>query len=162
MIQRIQSIYLLIVISSAILLFYAPYCSVMSENSTPIVSEQSFLLESHGIYKIMPVKNELQVPTEIFNIINLVLIGICGLCVFLFKNRKLQMRVAKIAILIVVIFFSTVNYELFKMTDLSGSSGHIRFLTGWYMPFAQIILLVLSIRAIQKDEDLVRSADRLR
>lgn len=162
MIQRIQSLYLLSVIAISILLFYVPYCNVQSENPKPTATEQSFLLQSQGIYKILTQKNELQLPTDIFNIINIVLIGMSTLSIFLFKNRKLQMRMVKIVMLIVIIFFSSINYELFKMTDLSGSSGHIRFLLGWYIPFAQIILLVLSNRAIQKDEDLVRSADRLR
>jgi len=72
------------------------------------------------------------------------------------------MQIAKLGILTMVILFAAINYQLFKMTDLNSSSGHILFLVGWYMPFAVILLLVLSIRAIKKDEDLVRSADRLR
>jgi hypothetical protein len=162
MIQRIQTLYLAGTLLLSILLFYVPYCSVFIDPSSPKESEQSFLLDNHGIYKIQNQKNELQIPTQMFNLLNLAGMACVGICIFLFKNRKLQMRMAKIAMLIDVFFFSAINYQLFNMADLSGSAGHIRFLTGWYLPLVQILFLVLSIRAIQKDENLVRSADRLR
>ena len=162
MLQRIQSVYLFIAMILVLLMLYIPYCSIYSEQSTSNTQTSSYLLQSKGIYRLQDTQKELITPTPFFKINILLFWGLCGFCIFLYNNRKLQIQIAKLGILAMVILFAAINFQLFKMTDLNSSSGHILFLFGWYMPFAVILLLVLSIRAIKKDEDLVRSADRLR
>jgi hypothetical protein len=43
-----------------------------------------------------------------------------------------------------------------------GSGYKTMYLAGSYFPIIEVILLVLSIRAIKKDDAMVQSADRIR
>jgi hypothetical protein len=45
---------------------------------------------------------------------------------------------------------------------ISGKTGEVRYKLGAILPIVSVILVFLATRAIKKDEDLVRSADRIR
>ena len=100
--------------------------------------------------------------------------GVIGLlCIFLFKNRRLQMRLATLGFMttlayIFLLFFWAVD----KYADVLLSHGLTRFLSeakpevswgvGAFIPMAALVFFFLAQRAIRKDEALVRAADRLR
>jgi hypothetical protein len=82
--------------------------------------------------------------------------------IFLFKNRQRQMQLAMLStiltgLLIVLMFVLGYYYaqRLPEGTTVQISTGAALFLTA-------IPLLLLAHRAIKKDEELVRSSDRLR
>jgi hypothetical protein len=58
-------------------------------------------------------------------------------------------------ILLGLIFFATDS--LSSITDVK-----VHYLFGIYLPVIEIVFLYLAIRFIKRDEELVRSADRLR
>lgn len=95
----------------------------------------------------------------------IVLFGIAGLLaivsIFLFKNRKLQMRLTIFAfianllgVVMAIIFYMQNSQDLGEQAVNDGA--------GIYMPVASFVLLLLAYRFINKDEKLVRSMDRLR
>ena len=85
-----------------------------------------------------------------------VVVGLMDLiAIFLYKERKMQILLGKLNILLsAVLLFGTIYVEMpFEVKEV-----------GW--PIGMILISVISIavanQAIKKDEDLVRSADRLR
>ena len=79
--------------------------------------------------------------------------------IFLFRNRKLQFVLGRINILLNLILLGLfVYWSLTVSGETSVSEKGIGMLT----PVFSIVFLVLANKAIKKDEDLVKSVDRLR
>lgn len=116
MIQRIQSLYLLIttILGLLIFCFYIP-----------------------TLYKIL----------SYFSIS-----GLSVTTIFLFKKRSLQIKLCGLLILL-----CTIELVLFSFFYLE----RVEFVI-MIIPIVQAIFIFLALRAIKKDEELVRSVDRLR
>jgi hypothetical protein len=78
------------------------------------------------------------------------------LTLLLFKKRKIQLMINRIHFVIQIGLAIVLIYGLFNTVDMNP------FLLWLMMPFLSLILLLLSSKAIRKDEDLIRSIDRLR
>ncbi len=87
---------------------------------------------------------------------------------FLFKNRVMQMRVVAIAFLlgvvdIFLIFIWAVDSYISKVTvPMACTDIDVHYGIGTWCPIVAVILMFLAQRAIKKDEEKVRAADRLR
>lgn len=98
------------------------------------------------------------------NIFLSVAAGLCALvalvCIFLYKNRKLQMKVALLGMLLgaVTLAISVIDFWNFIPKTAAGKS----FTYGIVFPLMIILLFYMAWRAINKDERLVKSMDRLR
>ena len=123
MIQRIQSVYLLL-----ITLLMAVLAIVTGK-----VIWQSILFAIFGITSFV--------------------------AIFLYKNRKRQLWVARILLLIFIIVFLYICYIFWQV--LHFRPDKVTAVIGLISPVSAI-LTFLAIKAIQKDEKLVRSLDRLR
>jgi len=78
------------------------------------------------------------------------------LSVMSFKHRKIQLIINRLHFLLQVAMTGVLILGLLNAGELNS------FLLWLLMPFQSMVLLILSSRAIQKDEDLIRSIDRLR
>jgi sulfite exporter TauE/SafE len=81
--------------------------------------------------------------------------------IFLFKNRVLQMRLAVFST-IAAFVGSILTVILFMQEGLNKSKEAIDDGLGLYMAIAALVFTLLAYRFVNKDEKLVRSADRLR
>ncbi|MBU6158782.1 MAG: DUF4293 family protein [Bacteroidetes bacterium] len=85
--------------------------------------------------------------------------ALSGIAIFLFRNRKLQVRLTGIALLISLLFNLLLLYTYFsdsyQLTDAIMSLGALFY---FIIPFLQ----VLAITGIMKDEKLIKSMDRFR
>ena len=79
--------------------------------------------------------------------------------IFLFKNRKLQFVMNRINILLNFLLLGLIVYNVL---NLSGETLVSEKGIGTFLPILSVFLLVFSNRYIKKDEDLVKSVDRLR
>ena len=79
--------------------------------------------------------------------------------IFLFKNRKLQFVLGRVNIILNLILLGLFVYW---SLNVSGESQISEKGIGMLIPIVSIVLLVLANKAIKKDEDLVKSVDRLR
>ncbi len=79
--------------------------------------------------------------------------------IFLFKNRKLQFVIGRLTILINLILLGLLIYV---SLTLPGEAAVSEKGIGMFVPILAVLLLVLANKAIKKDEDLVKSVDRLR
>jgi len=80
-------------------------------------------------------------------------------CIFLYKNRKLQMRLNGANIVLNILL---IGYLAYSLSTLPGGFSDSEKGIGLLVPFASIILLFIANRFIQKDEKLVKSVDRFR
>ena len=85
-----------------------------------------------------------------------------GTCTMLYTKRPLQMKLCGASILLTTVwavlnFVQIDNIRLHEMPEAT-----INYNIGSYLPVAAIALLILAYRGLKKDEELVRSVDRLR
>lgn len=81
--------------------------------------------------------------------------------IFFYRKRKLQIRLSKFNICLMVAFYLYFGYLLYELTT-TGNLQFVRLEAGTVMPAVAILFVVLAIRRISADEALVRSLDRLR
>ena len=81
--------------------------------------------------------------------------------VFQFNNRKKQLRLARVMIVLIFALITTMLTSAYKTVN---AEGVMNIVTGMAVVFPSIavVLTALAARAIKKDEELVKSADRLR
>jgi peptidoglycan/LPS O-acetylase OafA/YrhL len=78
--------------------------------------------------------------------------------VFNFKKRKLQVVLNRLSIFVSFAVFGFMVYEYVTLPE----EPQVVFGLGLINPLAVIVLLSLANKAIIKDEELIRSADRIR
>ncbi len=144
MIQRVQSLYMFVVfIITAVVTNFVSFF-VLSDTTQVVlldtITNDSILLKSVGI----------------FNIVSAVLaLG----AIFSFKKRQNQFVMNRLNILINFYLLGVLLYVSIKLPgEMQISEKGI----GLYFPIAVIVLLVMANKAIKKDEELVKSVDRLR
>ncbi|OJU56302.1 MAG: hypothetical protein BGN96_14785 [Bacteroidales bacterium 45-6] len=147
MIQRIQTIYLLLAI---VLLAIA--------NLVPLASFQLPTGELIQVSVISGSHTNLTLPILSLSILSAILSAVS---IFLYKNRKRQILVAYLALfplLLLAGFFIGFTY------GSGASSAHLSLVSvkGIILPAIAVILILLAIRKIKADEKLVRSLDRIR
>lgn len=81
------------------------------------------------------------------------------LSIFRFKDRKQQFVLNRFNLLLNLILLGVFVYQ---SLSLSGETTVSEKGIGMLIPIFSIVLLVLANKAIKKDEDLVKSVDRLR
>ncbi|GAK77000.1 DUF4293 domain-containing protein [Nonlabens sp. Asnod3-H03] len=79
--------------------------------------------------------------------------------IFIYNNRKLQTVINRLNILLNLILLGVFVYRLLTM---SGETAVSEKGIGMLLPILSIVFLVLANRAIRRDEQLVKSADRFR
>ena len=78
------------------------------------------------------------------------------LSLMIFKHRKTQLIINRLHFFLQIAMTGVLMFGLLNANELNS------FLLWLLLPFQSMVLLILSSRAIQKDDDLIRSIDRLR
>jgi len=155
MIQRIQSIWLFLAAITLVLMLFLPIVS--KEIKTTEIS-----IHTMGLYQDAVGKSGPGLMKEVFTpllITNIVVALVCFINIFNFRRRSFQKRLAIISIILIcgLAFWSSV-YAKKIPGGLDGATYDI----GAYLPSLAILFCVLAIFGINKDEKLIRSAERLR
>jgi peptidoglycan/LPS O-acetylase OafA/YrhL len=77
--------------------------------------------------------------------------------IFNFKNRVLQKRITGISVLLVLV---TCVWIYYYASFIPGTD--INYGAGIFMPVLALVFCFLALRGIRKDEQLLKSAERLR
>lgn len=143
MIQRVQSIYLLLtsIISGGLTFFVSIWATIKGNVYVTDLFSATSMTE-----KLIPV---------LFFLSAL----LAAITIFLFKNRQLQFVMGRLNILTNLILLGLL---LYVSLNLPGEASVSEKGIGMFFPIITILLLVLANKAIKKDEDLVKSVDRLR
>ncbi|RYY09628.1 MAG: DUF4293 family protein, partial [Alphaproteobacteria bacterium] len=91
----------------------------------------------------------------------IILIGALAIiCIFLYKNRKLQFRLSVIGIFLSIAFLG-LEYMVVEQFKVDNAIQSGSYQLGALLPVAMAIFFFLAARGIYKDEKLVKSLDRL-
>lgn len=146
MIQRIQSLFLLLAALATLSLFLIPFATA----DAPVEASQLF---NDGKYSVMDNSGLM----ALFSMSALLALA----ALFAYTNRKRQIMLTRVAIGADVFGLGAVVF--FGLTDPALPEGVGSMLSfGLAMPVIAVVLMVLAFRAIHKDEKLVRSMNRLR
>ena len=157
MIQRIQSIFLALVFLLGMVLFVSPVLSFTSYENTYVMN---------AYHTINSVDNTVVSKNIGIGAMQGLVALLALVSVFLYKKRQLQIKLCKLNILLVaiqiaaIVLYIDVAKETISPTSPNDVLIGIKY--GAIFPIFSLIFLYLSIRFIKKDEDLIRSADRLR
>lgn len=147
MIQRIQSVYLLLV---AVLMAATFICPLM-------FFADSFSANSIGIF----FENELRYPTWGVMTFAALAALLAFVNIFLFKKRKTQIKVCNTILILILAFYATLATYIYTLkTSMNLLYENIGY--GLVFPAIAFIFLFLSLHKIKADEKLIRSLDRIR
>ena len=154
MLQRVQSIYLLLAGLAIFALFLFPLVhSVPVDGKLLTIKVTGVFQEVNGQLAHTQFFVALTAATVVVGLIPLIII-------FLYKNRKQQIGLCYSAILVII------GYS-FWMAQTVKSVGSIEIDThnwgiGLLLSSVSIVFIIAAFKGIQSDEKLVKSADRLR
>jgi hypothetical protein len=147
MIQRIQTVYLILVAILLGLIFLFPIADIAATNAL-------YRFDIRGIHKAEELIMNgwpLMLFLSLVIIVHLVII-------FLYKKRIMQVKLLILAIILLLGLFS--SFFWFGYMGFRGAT--VGFKLTMAIPAVCIILDYLAIKAIAKDEALVRSLNRIR
>ena len=160
MIQRPQSLLLLLAAICYVVMAFSPLWSLTVEASTVHLSAFKGIL-TNTINGTSTVEKE--ISTIYLSLISLAGAALTIFVIFLYKNRPLQATLSAVNSLFITIFIGlTLLMAIPKCKEIIMSQGDGTYLWGFYL--APIILLAnfVANRLIRKDEALVKSVDRIR
>lgn len=144
MIQRVQSIWLFLAAFFSGALFIFPLYHYTLAGAT-----DASLLGARNEYMLL-------ILASLMTIIPLITI-------FMFKNRKQQKGMVWISILSAVGFIAVMLMKIQNLKNAVPPATNDNFaLPGPVIPVIAIVLLLLALSGIRKDEALIKSVDRLR
>ena len=155
MLQRIQSIYLFLAVLAILALYLFPLAhNVYVDNVPMAIKVTGTYIDINGVQVIKDHFVALSAVTAVVGVLPFVLI-------FLFKNRKRQIALSYSTILVIIGYSFWIAQTAKGVTD--GATLEVsNFGIGLFLCPVAILLLILAIKNIQKDEKLIKSADRLR
>lgn len=150
MLQRIQTVFLLLITVFSVLQLFVPFQTITTYESTLMLylSPATYNGSTQAI---------IHLPLVICLLITLLSL----ITVFMYKKRSLQMKLCTLIAL--VSFALTASLFLFTYVKLDNEyETVINYNTAAFIPLINIILAFIAKRFIKKDDDLVKSADRIR
>jgi hypothetical protein len=93
-------------------------------------------------------------------VISLMIPVLSLITILLYRNRKLQIKTVIMLITLDLLLIIIAVYYIFAFTGIE--NGRIIPVFRMFIPAINVLLAVLAFRGIRKDENLVKSYDRLR
>ncbi len=151
MIQRIQSLYLFLAAVALGLIFIFPLANLSN-------SQDLIIFKVTGFSKFSILEKIPMWPILVINLLSLLLTIIT---IGLFKKRLMQIKLIRIALMLNLGFIALTYFvygdHLAKLIKMQ-----INYEIGSVLPLIALIFHVLAMYAINKDERLIKSIDRIR
>lgn len=153
MIQRIQTLWLFLVFLMAALMLFFPIAEFQGET-------QKFTL---SVFSVDGSEGIVGIPNPYIIGILTALLGVLSLGnIFQYKNRKLQIKINMVAMLVNMALLIAIFLISDNITANENVANKCSYLMGSWFPVAGILFLILANRSIRKDEALVKQSERLR
>ena len=152
MIQRIQTLYLLLATAMMSLTLFLPLSTIVY-GANELVLKAFTITGTEGVVQSLPTYlGALLVATTLLLLV----------IIFMYKKRMAQIRLCVAAIVLLLGSAAFIGLYSYRLCDIL--EGDLIFTLGFasLMPVVAIIPVVLAIRGIARDEALVRSLDRIR
>ncbi|MBN2172804.1 MAG: DUF4293 domain-containing protein [Bacteroidales bacterium] len=164
MIQRIQTLFLILAIVANVLLFLYPVLSIteFTEVKNEQLETDYYELSAAGIADPSPdskphLSNIVVYPLAILTSLIIILVAYS---ISRYKNRLHQIKLNKVSVLLNVILIAAVFLNYPKL--LTDFSIEMNLEMGAYFLLVSLVMLIVANNFIMKDEKLVRSMNRLR
>lgn len=145
MIQRIQSVWLLLAALCSAGLFYLSYYKAV------------FI--ANGVERLEYLRATSHIPSLLILIVAVLLPLVA---IFSFKNRKKQVNMTMLGMVATIGFMALMVMRVSNINNSDPLPSDGSYQIGFVLPVLAIVFLFLAIRGIKKDEKLVKSLDRLR
>lgn len=157
MIQRIQTVWLFLAALVLLGLFQFPYVSYIDLVG---LGRKIYVTGEYSAVNNETVKQSSHLLQTIVTII-LVILPI--VTIFMFKDRKRQLKMIFLTIGLIVVFMIWLLFSANgTLASISQTVGANNIGVGFFLLPVSIIFLAMAIGGIRKDEKLIKSADRLR
>lgn len=156
MIQRKQSLFLLVAVICYAICLFLPVASVEAKTMGGNVAVHCLGTVSgdNGI---------------LFDSTCLPLFALCAVSalvalvtIFMYNNRKLQMNLCKICMLFTGLWYVDYVLMFLGVVGLEKVEGTFQLGFGACLPLVSLILTYMALRGVESDEKLIKAADRIR
>ncbi len=152
MIQRIQTVYLLLATAMMSLTLFLPLATIVYGGNELVLKAFS-VSGAESISGALPLYlGTLLVATTLLLLV----------VIFMYKKRLAQIRLCVASIVLLLGSAALVGLYSYRLCDILEGENIFRLGFAALMPIVAIIPVVLAIRGIARDEALVRSLDRIR
>jgi hypothetical protein len=150
MIQRIQTIYMLLTALCMSLAILLPFSTYLVGENTLVFNSFGFTLANKQI-AFMPLYPIL-ISSALFALVS----------VFLYKARIRQLMINKINYLLILLVIVLMFIDFGSLDTALGKTQAMSYGIGMFLPVAALVFNFLANRGIKSDEKLIKSLDRLR
>lgn len=158
MIQRIQSIFLLAVVACLLTATFSPIWQKSNKKQDVELTFWEMTYKKNDKVK----QNDSVVYLAILAFVG---IGLAGLAIFQYKNRRQQILLGSINNLVLIAILALMVYwsqSVEKLIPEPRTSPYKFYQLGFFLPMVAVIFNILANVFIRRDDKLVRSADRMR
>jgi hypothetical protein len=155
MIQRIQSLYLLVIAIFSCFTVFSPTADLINVNEN-----LHYLMDFKGISLIQTGINTFESSTWLLSAFGIIFGIIALITLFSFKNRIKQIRLSVVNMIFMIGYYIVLMVSVWVACSRLHTDWHLHLTTAF--PLISLILNYLAIGAIGKDENLVKSTERLR
>ena len=162
MIQRRQTIFMLLSAIVSVLLFFMPLASFNAGGD----------VMKFTIFGIQNPVESISLSTTYtwpLLVLTILMALVPFVTIFLYKKRELQVKLCRLVLFLNVVFIGLVflYYESDLLNVISAVEGDeyeldVAYFIGMALPLVNLVLQILAIKGIKKDIDLIKSVDRLR
>lgn len=176
MIQRKQSLFLFVAVVLLLISMFSVTTVFTSESDKTTVEFSNFScstylddVESKTITSNVPQENKQQNPDavvksnylySVFAIMLFVSAVISVVAIILFKNRGKQMRLCNWAVFVILIYYIARYSCIISISNKFDYKFNVN--VSDFLPLIALVLIVMARVAINKDDKLVKAADRIR
>ena len=153
MIQRKQSLFLLVSTIVMSLLYFFPIAEFM-------VNTTNYYLDFIEIASVSNAKKAVVSPVYPVAILLSIVVFLSFFAIFLFKNRDLQTRIITFSMLLKFGFLALIVFYIYKFGNAFESKLYLQ--TSFVIPIIAGIFDFMAFKAILKDIHIIKSYDRIR
>ena len=168
MIQRIQTIYLILTIVFTFLLIKFPVIENVLRASEEYRENVENLFSQSEPSSLSGKKEYAMINTihlyNVWQLLTLAILSILVSCatIYYFKKRPLQIKLCAVNLLIIICFYIILGWYYGTLQPEFPANATVSLKWTVIIPAVNIALIGLAVRAILKDEALVKATDRLR
>ena len=168
MIQRIQSIFLLLVTISLYSTYFFPLSEKIvytNENNIMAIKEKETLYIYELVYEQYIYENDpsaILYPRPYILVLIFIAGGLSFYSIFQYNNRINQIKIGAINSIIMSVTIAIILYELFYKEVMIKNTFDVNILISFYLIFTALIFNSIANRFIKKDEILVNESNRIR
>ena len=155
MIQRIQSVYLLLAGVLSAVAFFTPLANFTRETALCVMYATSFSV--YGDPSAFGQVPSLPWGVMVFSLLSVLL---PLYCIFKYRNRRSQMRLCLLTEIAYLVYYAA--YIAYGVAIARDNNANLTPTLFAILPLIAFIAVILARKAIKSDEEKVRAADRIR